>query len=247
MSNYKYQTKSKLQNVKSDKQRRLNLKFVICNLKFSQGFTLIELLVVISIMLLILTSLVINLNGQSAERDMKIATNQLATDIRKTQSYTLSARTLPGGQSASYYLVKFDFGQPDRYTIQAIINAQNNPQVVDVETVKFPAYVVLQSVAITPPGQSQTTYTSGCQLVAFKLPFGKPLADGGGGTCGNYALPHTIASTEAYNDILTYINNASNVHVSSDFNMVITLLNQRNGSLTNTSVTVSGLTGTVSQ
>src|SRR4051812_25570648 len=92
------------------------------NLKNS-GFTLIELMVVVGIMGLITGIFLINFNRLQGPRNLKIAQNQLITDIRRIQSYTLSSRNVSTtGQPARYYIIKFETQSPASYKIQAIDN-----------------------------------------------------------------------------------------------------------------------------
>ena len=167
----------------------------------SKGFTLIELLVVIAIMVLLSSTLIINLAGQRVSRDIRIAQNQLVSDIRKVQSYTLSARSLPSSESVQYYFLKFDLTKPTQYTIQAISNVGVQPKLQDVETVKLPPNIQLDLInppLITqrPNPASQTPFYN-CPLIAFAAPFGKIIFNDG---CAplNYSSPYTLQITDDY-------------------------------------------------
>jgi len=136
--------------------------------KQNSGFTLIELLVVISIMGLMSTLLVINFNGQRGIRNLKIAQSQLVTNIRKTQSYVLSARdvapvngiTAPG----KYYLLKFDKNS-NQYSIQSVDTAYNLNS--SVETDVLPQGITISNLKYTTaagvdsfPLSAQAAYAS---------------------------------------------------------------------------------------
>src|SRR5438105_10754499 len=106
--------------------------------KRQSGFTLIELLVVIFIMGLLAGLLTLNLAGQRVARNIQIAQNQLVSNIRKIQGYTLSSRNVSQNQPAEYYVMKFDLANPYQYTIQAIYNVGSSPTLANVEVIKFP-------------------------------------------------------------------------------------------------------------
>ncbi len=184
-----------------------------------QGFTVMELMVVISIMMILTTAIVINLNKQRASRDVKIAQNQLVSDLRKIASYTLAARTAPGGRSAQYYLMRFDLTKPDRYEILAITNAASSPILESVEIIKLPANIKFDSAApiiisqrLASPA-SQSFASSDCALVAFKAPFSKVILNKG---CAITTAPSGISLTNTSDDFAKIINFQTNV--SCDIN-----------------------------
>jgi prepilin-type N-terminal cleavage/methylation domain-containing protein len=170
------------------------------------GFTLIELLVVMTIMVLFAGALSINLGGQRASRDIKIAQNQLVTNIRKAQSYTLSSRILPSGQSAQYYILKFDLSSSTQYSIQAISGASSQPQLQDVEIVNLPPNIEIG--ALTPSANAisvsrsvnpatQPMYTN-CALAVFAAPFGKIIFNDGCDPSGSSFTPANLGTTTDY-------------------------------------------------
>lgn len=194
------------------------------------GFTLIELMVVVTVMILLTSAMVINLAGQRAGRDIKIAQNQLVSNLRKIQSYTLSARATPSGNYAQYYLMKFDLNKPNQYTIQAIYNVSSVPQYLEnVETITLPFNIELAAVnasvnpAVYPVSISRpnlpavqnytTTYPPqhmNCALVAFAAPFGKVFLNDGcsqGGVVGNPSTIGSDSSSDDYKKILQFVNN----------------------------------------
>lgn len=212
----------------------------------SGGFTLIELLVVLSIMGLLMAIISINLVYQRAERDLNIAQNELTSNLRKTQSYSLSGRQLPNGFSAYYYVVRFNLSQPDRYTIQGLYDIYNVPKLVDVETVVLPKDVAIQNIIISRPGSlSPSAYIpNSCALLAFRLPFGKLYADAinSPDSC-NSNSPQVIQPADRYNDFLTFITNVNSATVSTDFTMTIILKHSRLGYTKQ--IQIQGITGNI--
>ncbi|HVY67941.1 MAG TPA: prepilin-type N-terminal cleavage/methylation domain-containing protein [Patescibacteria group bacterium] len=206
-----------------------------------EGFTLIELLVVLAIMGIMLTLVTLNLNGLSAGRNLRIAQNELVTNIRQMQNFALASRSTPNGKPADFYVIKFNAAAPDQYTLQAIYDAQTAPKVIDVQTVKLPPGIVFQSyddsagqypVYINRPGSStQYITSSGCALVAFKLPFGKILANNG---CYLPSNPNVRTSPpDDYSKFIIYRLNiesdptGTGSTVSADSTIIISLIDQK--------------------
>lgn len=234
--------------------------------KSGDGFTLVELIVVVAIIVLLTSLFSLNLASQRSARDLKIAQSQLVSNIRKTQSYTLSSRTLTGGVSVQYYAVKFDLSnaKANQYVIEAVYNVGSTPQYVqDMETIILPPNIRLAAVSspvypvsisrnVSPTTQNPQT-SSDCALVAFAAPFGKVLFDDTPSACPGI-LPngaYQILSNDNYNKLLTYVTNTPcdvNTQppvctVSTDSIMTITLTDSKN-SISKT-VTVNGITGSV--
>ncbi|HYV33356.1 MAG TPA: prepilin-type N-terminal cleavage/methylation domain-containing protein [Candidatus Limnocylindria bacterium] len=223
------------------------------------GFTLIELLVVIAIMGLLSTLMIVNLGTQRGARNIGIAENELVSNIRKAQSNTLSSRLLPSGESAQFYILKFDLSRPTEYKIQAMYNVSSVPKLVDIETINLPPNIQFESVSgstITINRPSIPTIQNingptGCALVVFAAPFAKTLLNTG---CTPVALPpgpYTIANTDDYQKILNFVangdcdafNNPFGCTVSTDSTMTI-VLSDREHSVSKT-VTVNAITGSV--
>jgi prepilin-type N-terminal cleavage/methylation domain-containing protein len=230
------------------------------------GFTLMELLVVVSIMVILASIMVLNLAGQRASRDLKIAQNELVSNIRKTQSYTLSSRILPNGDIAQYYLLKFDLSQPTQYSIVAISNVSSAPRLQNVETINLPPniqiasatassiYAVTVSRSLNPV--FQPTYTN-CALLAFAAPYGKVIFNDGCTPVNPASNPYALALSDDY--YAKIINFQTNVpcdgnngnppnpavcSASTDSIMTITLSN-RDKTISKT-VIINGTTGSVS-
>jgi prepilin-type N-terminal cleavage/methylation domain-containing protein len=228
-----------------------NFKFQISN--FKKGFTLIELMVVVSIMAILATAVIINIAGQRNSRNIAIAENDLVTNIRTAQSYTLSSRTLPSGQAVQYYVLKFDFSKPTQYTLQAIYNVSSTPQLQSVQTFYFPSGIVLSSsspMTITGAVSNQTiSNPAGCGLVIFSAPFGKTFFNNGC-TPKNPSNPYTIGAGDDYEKPLNYVTNVScavdpSACTISDNSVMVITINAKNSTLSKT-ITINGITGAVS-
>lgn len=161
----------------NQKNNPRSLPLAFNRLDLSSGFTLIEMLVVIGIMAMIIGLFLVNFNALEGARNLKIAQNQLVTDIRKIQSYTLSSRNVSSsGKPAHYYIIKFDtstLNNKKNYTIQAIDNASTAS--VDLQTILLPRTSQISSLSVQPASGSAQTAT--CVQVAFSLPFGRVFMD----------------------------------------------------------------------
>lgn len=248
----------------SEKLARLREK----RLKYN-GFTLIELLVVVSIMVILTSAMVINLNGQRAARDVKIAQNELVSNLRKIQSYTLSARLSAGGQYVQYYFIKFDLNKPNQYTLQALYNASSAPALQDIETIYLPKNIRLSAgsnncsgsgiqsaFCLSRPVNPATQIPNSCALAAFAAPFGRVfLNDGCTPTASN---PYQIDKTNQSDDYSKFLNFVSNTaclssppspyspsvcSLSTDSSMTITLTSADNK--VSKTVTINGITGSI--
>lgn len=141
--------------------------------KGQTGFTIIELLVVLSIMGIFLTLILANYAGTRGKRDLKIAQVELATNIRKVQSYALASRNTDVG-AVKYYFLRFQENNPGQYLIFAI---QNDTETITlVETVNLPQGITISSIDYTQPIGGSAEKTT-CVEVAFALPFNKMYAD----------------------------------------------------------------------
>ena len=114
--------------------------------RLEQGFTLIELIVVVAILGIVLGLVTVNIAGQRNARNLNIAQNELISNIRKIQSYTLSARNVFGNQPASYYVMKFDLANPTQYTIQSMYDVTVSPKIRDIETINLPKGITFSGI-----------------------------------------------------------------------------------------------------
>jgi prepilin-type N-terminal cleavage/methylation domain-containing protein len=204
------------------------------------GFTIIELMVVVSIMALLAGALVLNLAGQRAPRSLKIAQNEMVSNFRGTQSYTLSGRTFGVNESVQYYVLRFA-ANGTNYTIQAMY--QNNIgiwKVSDIQTVNLPSGVTISDLNITAGG---TSVSSSCALVFFQSPFAKIYLNNGCNPSPLPAKPYTITDADDYKKILNFITNAPGLTTSVNSKITITLKYQQESSTK--AVIVNGATGLI--
>lgn len=224
--------------------------------KNSVGFTLMELMVVLTISVFLFTAVIVNINSQRAPRDLKIAQNEMVSNIRKAQSYSLSSRNLPSGLPAQYYLIKFDLTKPNQYTIQAIFNVSSSPQLQDFETIKLPTNVKISSISISQRLQAPSTQTpSSCALAAFAAPYGKVIFNDECNPSGTMSSPYTIQSSDHYQQLVNFQTNVkcennltpppASCAASTDSIFTVTLINSANTSLQKR-VIINGTTGSVS-
>lgn len=141
----------------------------------SKGFTIIELLVVLSIMGLMGTLLIVNFNSTRSKRNLTLASNELITNIRKTQSYALSARDVSPNVPAKYYVLQFETeNDPSHYKILAVDNNYTATPTL-VETIKLSSDIVFDSAKteLVQPISGGTTTNPTCLQILFGLPFGR--------------------------------------------------------------------------
>lgn len=141
-------------------------------INLQKGFTITELLVVISIMGVISTLVIAGFNQTRGRRDLRIAQNELITNIRKVQSYMLSSRDLPNGEKALFYVMRFEEGT-NTYTIGGVSEDEFFP---DLETVSFPNLIELNRMRII----GQATTSVNCAHIIFSAPYGKMYIDSTG-------------------------------------------------------------------
>ena len=91
-------------------------KFGVARVESERGFTLTELLVVLAIMGVFFGLILANYAGMRGKRDIKIAQNELTTNIRKVQSYALSSRDTSVGP-VKLYVLKFVTTTQSQYLI----------------------------------------------------------------------------------------------------------------------------------
>jgi prepilin-type N-terminal cleavage/methylation domain-containing protein len=163
------------------------------------GFTLMELLVVISIMGLVASIFIVNFAAQRGPRNLRIAQNELVTNIRKIQSYTLASRTSPGGKGVKYYYLQLRTDSPNNasYPIKSI---DSDYSVESIETINLPSGIVVQLSTGSPQGLqlaqpvgATATYPT-CTQIAFGAPFGKVYLDS---SCSMPTLATDVSSLVA--------------------------------------------------
>lgn len=148
------------------------------------GFTLVEMLAVIGIMGLVASIFIANFAAFRGPRNLRIATNELVTNLRKIQSYTLSSRNSPSGLAVKYYILKVSnlAGNNTSYQVQSINS--NYSFSSNIETLKFPEGIIVRANAGSPKGlQLEQPIGAGaedksCVQIAFSLPFSRVYLDG---------------------------------------------------------------------
>lgn len=153
-----------------------------------KGFTIIELIVVIAIMGVISTLFLVNYNGQRGPRNLKLAQNLLVTNIRKTQSYILSAKTINSNLTARYYQVRIDKNS-NRYLIYGL-DTTNTAYLV--ETVNLPSGVTVSNIQYSPVGGNPGNPSYA--LISFSSPYSKTYTYTSEDTCTNYTDPSCLLS-----------------------------------------------------
>ena len=220
------------------------------------GFTLIELLVVLSIMVLLTAVFTVNLSAQRQARDMKIAQNQLISNLRKTQSYTLSARALPSGSAGQYYVLRFDLASPTLYTILGISNSSGAQTVENVETITLPSTVKLSALSVSRSLNpvSQTIWTN-CAAAAFVAPYAKVIFNDGCTPKNTSSNPLILGVSDDYTKIVNFLTNVpcdgnngnppspTYCTASTDSKMVVTLSSNDNS--ISSRVLINGITGVI--
>jgi type II secretory pathway pseudopilin PulG len=204
--------------------------------KNQYAFTVIELMVVVTIMMLMLSAMILNLNAGRSARNLTIAQNQLVSNLRKIQSYTLSGRNLSSGLAADFYILRVDSLYPSQYKIQAIYNSTVSPKVADVETITLPAGISFSGKIIINRPDNNTPINADCALLGYKLPFGRILMS------ENCNQDSFFPTNDDYVKLVNFVSNTTNYSVSSDGNMVLTLTNDKGSIKT---IKIFGSTGRI--
>ena len=162
----------------------------------TKGFTIIELLVVLFMMGVLSTLFVANYNATRGPRNLRIAQNELVSNLRKVQGYTLSSRNSPSGNPAHFYVIKFSTITPNQYIVQIIDNT-TPATAVTTETILLPQGVTFASnnaFSVQQPIDGAAVSAT-CVQVGFSLPFSKTYMD------KNCTL-NTVADSPAQLDVL---------------------------------------------
>lgn len=205
---------------------------------YKSGFTLVELLVVISIMATLTGLFLVNFAGLRGPRNLRIAQNELVTNIRKIQSYTLSARDVSLDLAARYYILRLRTGQ-GTYEIQAVgVNKiTGTPTYYDgssaaqpfIETLRMPTGITVNSLALKNAAGTTINPVPQCVQIGFALPFAK-----------TYIEYNAVSTSCNFSTITT---NAATLDAKANHTLTITLRDQ--ASNTNRVVVVRGVTGVI--
>lgn len=207
-------------------------------------------------MAVLLSLVIVNFGGFRIDRNMSIAQNELITNLKKAQSYTLSSRLVANNQPGQFFILQFDGQNPTQYKLQALYNitaTPTPPSLVDVETFKLPIGVRLATPApvkiyrtVTPlvqPDPSVSAVT--CSLIAFKAPFARTFFNG---YVTDVYLPDTGCSyrnlnNDDYQKLLNYVVNVDGNRTSTDSYAVIQLTDTTGTKIKK--VLVRGVTGVI--
>jgi len=115
------------------------------------GFTLVELVVVLAIVSIITSMAMVNYKASQQQLAIQRSAAKLASDIRRTQEMTLSAREIPNSTIYGYGMY-FNTGNPNQYIIYADKNGDSsyNGGNEDVEIISFESGVELDSLSPSP-------------------------------------------------------------------------------------------------
>lgn len=133
------------------------------------GFTVVELLVVFLIIVLLSSVIIINWNRQTPKRNLTIANNELATNVKKVQSYAVSTRNISPTIPAKFYILRLIVGSSS-YSVNAIDDDYvYHP---DIETINIPSGVLLTELSRTDLNDTNTEIFE-CINLIFSATYGK--------------------------------------------------------------------------
>ncbi len=181
------------------------------NKVLNSGFTLIELLVSVFIMLMLLSVVLANFTGLSGKRNLKVAKNNLISDIRAMQSQSLSSKDiLSGTLPASDYGVVLSTVATPPSSYSTVGDDVNVPSLrVVLSTLNLPSNVYVKTISITRADGSTTTANS--LQVLFTIPYGRLLQTFSGGTASatkeSNAVTTVTLSTKDNTSTATFVIN----------------------------------------
>ncbi len=188
------------------------------------GFTITELMVVIVIFITLSSVVILQWNSQTPNRSLNIAQNELVTNLRKAQSYTLSSRNIATSNPAKFYLVRVATAE-NTYTINGVDSNYN--YYPSIETVSLPSGLDFGSLSLYDPANGSTTVPA-CALLIFSAPFGKLYLEGAA-TCDS--------------SITTTLQNLATLTPKADKQLTITIRHIKQGATR--AVVARGLTGRI--
>ncbi len=173
------------------------------------GFTIVELLAVLAIMTLLMGALVLDFASQRGKRNIVLAKNETITNLRKVQSYTLSSKNLPTGESVKYYIATFSAGA-NSFTVDAIdsdyvfhpaVETIALPSAISIENITTidnkdsgqgtkSEVVAEESVRVRDAGLGALSDKGNvykCMQIIFSAPFGK-IYTNGSSVCGDSVI-----------------------------------------------------------
>jgi len=116
------------------------------------GFALIEILVVLFISLTILGIAIFNYHSGRGKYNLDDAINELATNIRQTEHWSISGKTYQGNFPQGGYGIFFTKTNPSSYTIFADSSQDHNYQPSEeVEVISLPPHIEILSLSPSSP------------------------------------------------------------------------------------------------
>ena len=141
------------------------------------GFTIIELLVVMAVMGIIATIFLVNFASLRGPRNLKIGQNELVSNLRQLQSYTISERNAPTNNPAKFYSITFNATSTgNANTSYATQVVDKNNTVTTLQVINLPTGVSIDSIQATTTSGTLIPTVS-CLQIAFSLPFGTIYGD----------------------------------------------------------------------
>lgn len=139
------------------------------------GFTLIEMIVVITILGLVLSFGIANFAAQQAPRNLVIVQNEMVTNFRKAQSYTLSSRNSTDNKPIKFYVVNIGpVGKSQRSYEIGSVDSTYGYQQTEIVTIPQPAYIDEVTIGTySDIFRASGEASLGCIQVIFGAPFGK--------------------------------------------------------------------------
>lgn len=184
------------------------------------GFTLMELMITLVILALFYGLIITNFSVWRGPQNVKVSANELATNINKLRSYSLSARNL-NGNPAKMYVLQLTITTPRTYQVQGLEAASGGDVYhSNIESVTFPGGVYVQDIQLK---KGSSTSHPTCMQLAFSLPFGRVYM--------NSACDFNLAKTNSALDAMT------------DGELTVVLA--RNGTSLTKSIVVDGISGRV--
>lgn len=122
------------------------------SIKNQAGFTLIEMMIIVGIFVIVSAMVLVNFRQGEHSSAFLLATEEVASNIRKTQTQTLTGSTEQEITASGGFGAYFDLTQPDRY----VIFRDNGNQVYEtandviIETMILPLNISIASLSNNP-------------------------------------------------------------------------------------------------
>ncbi len=203
--------------------KRHQLSIFTFDVSSRSGFTLVELLVTLSIIAVFAAMMIVNFSNWRGPQFVKLAANELATNVSKLRSNSLSARSVLGNP-AKFYILKLTSGATaSQYVVQSVSSSSPQDIFTDpLETIHMPGGTVIQSLTLVDKNNNSTT--PACVQIVFALPFGRTYLDG---SCSFSATAKSSSQLDAF--------------VNSNLQVIVA----RSGTTSTKTIIVDGISGRV--